>query len=47
MSDYKKIMPPPPKTGDYDLNKVIEGIRRALKEVYKELDRLESKKQDK
>jgi len=43
---YTKIDPPPIKSDKKDLYNTIESIRRALKEIYKELDRLEKNKQD-
>lgn len=46
MGSYTKIMPQRPKEDLKNIVKVLDDIRRALKEVYKKLDDLEDNKAD-
>ena len=43
---YKKIIPKIPPTTHRELSRFMEQVVKALNEIYKELDRLESDKAD-
>jgi len=46
MADLKEVIPPVVRTGNQEIDRAWIKLIEALKEIYRELKRLESAKQD-